>query len=164
MWTECRYSTNEGIRDVFLQRFDSGGNPIGDNWRVNTPRGSGKYNWISYDVAVSGDRAFIVWKDYRDWVTYPSYTDTLLTNIYGQLVDVSQIGFYMPGDANFDGSVSLADVIHLVNYIFKHSTPPDPELWIGDVNADCKVTLADVIYLVNHIFKTGWPIQQGCAF
>jgi len=164
MWSECRYSTYEGIRDVFLQKFDSLGNPVGDNWRVNTPRGSGKYGWTTFDIASSGDRAFIVWKDYRNWQDYPSYADTLLTDIYAQLVDVNQIGFYLPGDANFDGGIGLADVLYLVNYIFKGAIPPDPERWIGDVNADCKLTLADAIYLVNHIFKTGWPLQQGCAY
>jgi len=161
IWADSRHNENNGPRDIFLQRYDGLGNPIGINWRVNTPRASPRYNWISYDVACNGDKVFAVWADFRDRMPTG---DTIVNNIYGQLTDIGQVGFFIPGDANFDGGISLADVIHLVNYIFKHATPPDPELWIGDVNADCRVTLADVIYLVNYIFKPGWqPPAKGCA-
>jgi len=65
----------------------------------------------------------------------------------------------IPGDANASGTITLADVISIVNYIFnKPGCTPQPLCWLsgklcrGDTNGDCMVTLADVIRLVNFIF------------
>lgn len=58
------------------------------------------------------------------------------------------------GDANGDGNVNLADIIYLVNYIFKGG-PPSTPLEAMDANCDGKVNLTDIIYLVNYIFKGG---------
>jgi hypothetical protein len=57
------------------------------------------------------------------------------------------------GDVNGDGVLTAADVIFLVNYVFKGGAAP-PGM-SGDANCDISVTSADVIYLVNHIFKSG---------
>jgi len=59
-----------------------------------------------------------------------------------------------PGDANGDGSVTLPDIIFLVNRVFKGGPPTSP-LCRGDANADGNVTLPDIIYLVNRVFKGG---------
>ena len=146
-----------------MQRYDSVANPIGSNWRVNNPKGSARFSWVAFDMTTYNDKVFIVWKDFRDWKTYPDFSDSIRTNIYGQLVDVSEIGFYIPGDLNFDGQTNLSDLIWLVNYVFKGGPPPDPELSIGDVNADCKVNLADIIYYVNYVFKSGPQPKVGCV-
>lgn len=66
---------------------------------------------------------------------------------------------YVPGDATGDSSITLADAIYLVNFIFKSGNPPVPPM-AGDVTGNCQISLADVIRLVNYIFK-GIPIQ-GC--
>ncbi|MCJ7459496.1 MAG: N-acetylmuramoyl-L-alanine amidase [candidate division Zixibacteria bacterium] len=58
------------------------------------------------------------------------------------------------GDANTDGSVTVADVVYLVNYFFKGGPPPDP-LWKGDANGDCKVNVGDAVYLVSYLMKGG---------
>ncbi len=163
IWSDARYSYNEGPLDIFVQRYDSLANPIGSNWRVNNPKGSARFSWVAFDMTSYNDKVFIVWKDFRDWQTYPDFSDSIRTNIYGQLVDVSEIGFYIAGDLNIDGQTNLSDLIWLVNYVFKGGPPPDPELWIGDVNADCKVNLADIIYYVNYIFKSGSQPKVGCV-
>jgi len=163
IWSDARYSYNEGPLDIFVQRYDSLASPIGSNWRVNNPKGSARFSWVASDMVIHNEKAFIVWKDFRDWLTYPNFGDSIRTNIYGQLVDVSEIGFYTAGDLNLDGQTNLSDLIWLVNYVFKGGPPPDPELWIGDVNADCKVNLADIIYYVNFVFKGGAQLKVGCA-
>ena len=61
---------------------------------------------------------------------------------------------YCRGDFNLDGSATSADIINLVNYVFK-SGPASPDPWTMDVNADGPVTSSDVIFLVNYIFKGG---------
>jgi hypothetical protein len=66
------------------------------------------------------------------------------------------------GDANWDGAVDPADVVFLINYLFKDGTAPVP-LRLGDVTADCVVDAADVIYLINYLFKSGPAPGIGCA-
>jgi hypothetical protein len=62
------------------------------------------------------------------------------------------------GDANGDGGITVSDVIHLINYLFKGGPAPDP-IWTGDVNCDGQVTVSDVVYLINYLFKGGPPPQ-----
>jgi hypothetical protein len=60
------------------------------------------------------------------------------------------------GDANNDSSISLSDIVYLINYLFKGG--PSPLYYnTGDVNCDGKVSLSDVVYLINYLFKSGPP-------
>jgi hypothetical protein len=61
---------------------------------------------------------------------------------------------YITGDANTDGGLSVADVVYLINYLFKGGPSLKP-LESGDVNCDAKVSVADVVYLINYLFKGG---------
>ena len=62
---------------------------------------------------------------------------------------------YLFGDANNDGTVNIADVVYIVNYLFIDGPEPVP-LWIvGDVTCDMIVNIADVVYLVNYLFLNG---------
>lgn len=67
------------------------------------------------------------------------------------------------GDASGDGTVDVADVIHLSNYLFQEGSAPDP-MAAGDANDDCIVDIADVIYLINYLFLEGAEPGRGCAF
>ncbi len=58
------------------------------------------------------------------------------------------------GDANNDGRITSADIIFLVNHIFKGGQAPEI-LEAADANGDTKISAADIIYLVNSIFKGG---------
>lgn len=63
------------------------------------------------------------------------------------------------GDVNGDTAVNLADVVYLINYVFKGGLAPDCGAEFagvcGDVNGDAAVNLADAVYLINYIFKGG---------
>ncbi len=61
----------------------------------------------------------------------------------------------MTGDVNMSGNLTSADIIGLVNYVFKGGLPPLPCEAAGDVNCSHSVTSADIISLVNHVFKGG---------
>lgn len=68
----------------------------------------------------------------------------------------------LSGDVNDNGSVSSADIIAMVNYIFKGipfaSGPAN-----GDVNCTGFLTASDIIYLVNYVFKGGpAPCDPTC--
>lgn len=62
----------------------------------------------------------------------------------------------LSGDVNASGQLTSADIIALVNYIFKGGASPMPCIASGDPNCSGTVTSADIIVLVNHIFK-GFP-------
>jgi len=69
------------------------------------------------------------------------------------------MALFMCGDPNGDGISGIADVIYLINYLFRSG--PVPEfLSTGDANFDGVVDSADVLHLVNYLFVGGpWP---GC--
>jgi hypothetical protein len=59
----------------------------------------------------------------------------------------------MPGDADASGTLTSADVIYLVNYVFKGGPLPLPCAGAGDANCDGGVNASDIITVVNHLFK-----------
>lgn len=59
------------------------------------------------------------------------------------------------GDVNVSGSITTADVIYMVNYVYKSGIEPQPCAASGDVNCSGTTTSSDIIYLVNHAFKSG---------
>ncbi len=157
-WTDSRNMVAEkwnGRRDLFLQRLDSLGNPIGINFRVNNIKSSKGYDDISFDLACDGQKVYVVWKDRRELPTWG-------WDVYAQVMDLDLLGTYMAGDPNFDQEITLADVIFTVNYIFKGNPLPEGDQLVADVNGDCAVSLVDVINLVNYIFKPGWPSPVAC--
>jgi hypothetical protein len=69
----------------------------------------------------------------------------------------------LTGDINIDGILNSADIIGLVNYIFKGGTPPLPIPLAGDVDCSAAVASSDIIYMVNHIFKGGLGPCDACT-
>ena len=60
------------------------------------------------------------------------------------------------GDVNKTGTVTMADVMKLVDYLFDNDTmTEDYNLKAGDVNNTNTVTMADVMKLVDHILEGG---------
>ena len=60
------------------------------------------------------------------------------------------------GDANWDGSLTVSDIVYLISYLFKGGPPPFV-LRAGDINCDGRTTVADVIYLLSYLFRGGPP-------
>ena len=58
------------------------------------------------------------------------------------------------GDTNADGIINSADVVFLINYLFKGGPDPCPPE-AGDASHDCVINSADVVYLINYLFKGG---------
>jgi len=64
---------------------------------------------------------------------------------------------HLKGDVNGDDQINSADVVFLINYLFKSGPAPDP-LELGYVNCgDEAINSADVVYLINYLFKGGPP-------
>jgi len=65
------------------------------------------------------------------------------------------------GDLNHSHDVNIADLVFLVDYLFRGGFPPYP-LFVGDVNGDCQVNVADLTYLVDYLFRGGSAPKVGC--
>jgi hypothetical protein len=152
LWSDMRMFPHGNL---WAQRFDASGEPVGQNYRINIPPGSlssedGQYgDWYMYSVSIHHNTVGFAWVDYRNWPTYD-------TDVYAKLLDIDVIGIYLPGDVVLDGMVDLADVIYLLNFLFRDGPAPLPE-WTGDVTSDGEVNISDVIYLLNYLFRSGPP-------
>ena len=98
---------------------------------------------------------------------------TGLSSLSGNDFDFATIKYYpacaaIPGDANASGTITIADVTCINNYIFNQSgwSPcyaNNNLCWLsgllcrGDANGNGQVSQADVIYLVNYIFDKDRP-------
>lgn len=63
---------------------------------------------------------------------------------------------YLCADATMDGHIDVADVVFLLNYLYKGFAPPEP-LQAGDVNCDGTIDVADIVHLLNYLYKGGLP-------
>jgi hypothetical protein len=100
---------------------------------------------------------------------YPRYIDFELTgypeghntpmvvdsNLVGWEIQLATYSIGQTGDVNADGVITSADVIWLVNYVFKDGPSPYPIPATGDVRCSGNVTSADIVYLVNYVFRSG---------
>ena len=79
-------------------------------------------------------------------------------NTYGwgipDVLAAIQYTFYITGDLTGDEEINLADVLYLINYLYKGGPPPSP-LFLGDVDCDDQIELSDVLYLVNYLYQGG---------
>ena len=58
------------------------------------------------------------------------------------------------GDYNGSGSVDVADIVHLIQFIFVHGSPL-LDGRSGDVDCDGMPTVADAVYMISYIFTHG---------
>ncbi len=68
-------------------------------------------------------------------------------------------------DGSPDGLIDIADLVHLVNYMFGIPTGPEPiPIEAGDVDCALGIDIADLVYLVNYMFgiPTGPVPCAGC--
>jgi hypothetical protein len=89
-------------------------------------------------------------------------TTQLTVDYHLDVLVVDECPILVAGDVNENGSISAADIIHMVQHVFKGGPPPEPCAANGDVNCSGSVTAADIIYLVVHVFKSGPPPCDIC--
>jgi len=69
----------------------------------------------------------------------------------------------LTGDINNSGSLTAADIVYVVAYLFRGYFGPEPCPAVADLNCDGAVTASDIILLVNYLFKGGPPPCDVCA-
>lgn len=67
-----------------------------------------------------------------------------------------------PGDASGDSLADLADVVFLVNYLYRYGLEPCM-CEAADCNGDCLVDLGDLVYLLGYLFRDDPDPVPGCA-
>jgi hypothetical protein len=70
----------------------------------------------------------------------------------GAHCDIGAFEWGPKGDVNGDGTVNVADVFFLINYLFAGGALPPG---VANVNGDSAITVADVFYLINYLFAGG---------
>ena len=83
----------------------------------------------------------------------------------------------MPGDVNNIPTITSADIVYLINYIFDKDRPgaippcidPDPgtcwpivPLCRGDMSGDGRLDAIDVVWMVHYVFDQDRP-AMGCV-
>ncbi len=120
------------------------------------PAGFGKI----FDLFFEGDTTYFQINKYdtillRSWNGSTDYYPDFES--YG--VRVIEKGAWICGDVNGDNEVTPADVVYLINYLFRGGFPPKcppfPYVSCADCNGDGDVTIADAVYLVIYLFKSG---------
>ncbi|KPL00676.1 MAG: hypothetical protein AMJ91_03700 [candidate division Zixibacteria bacterium SM23_73_3] len=122
------------------------------------------YQW-GYDAvfASEGDFFYNGWHknyDVVDSLNFP-YMKEVVKMCLATLVTVAQDIGYMMGDPTWDGVIDLADVLFLINHLYKGGPAPDP-MEIGDVTCDGEVDFEDVLFLINYLYKGGPAPPPSC--
>ena len=86
---------------------------------------------------------------------------SIAASVYGVFGAACPVG--ISGDTDGSGGISTADIIYLVNKIFRAGPDPIPCLAAGDVNCTGNISPADIIYLVNFVFKDLDPPCDICG-
>ena len=91
-------------------------------------------------------------------------TDVCGESGYGPTASfVPSCAVLITGDVDTSGTITSADVILMVNHVFKSGPPPLPQPEAGDVDCSGNLTSADIIKLVNYTFKSGAPPCNVCT-
>jgi hypothetical protein len=85
------------------------------------------------------------------------------SNGIGDVCDEPACPIDLTGDVNISNTITSADIIALVNFVFKGGANPLPCDAAGDANCSGSVTSADIIALVNFVFKSGAPPCDACT-
>ncbi len=114
------------------------------------------------DGTVIPNRAYIRF-DFENWLAAP---DTGAVTLTIANADVNSNGLiddceYVCGDADGSGSISIADAVYLINYIFAGGPAPVP-LAAGDADCSGAISIADAVYLINYIFSGGAAPCAAC--
>ncbi len=88
----------------------------------------------------------------------PRREDTLSVSV--RIVD-PPVPPYVCGDADDNATISIADAVYLINYIFGGGPAPNP-VEAGDADCSGGVSIADAVYLINYIFAGGAAPCAAC--
>ncbi len=166
------HDSNLGLRDTLCPLFQTFKVDMVFSGHSHFYQRNGPINGVTYIIAAGGGAPLYTpaessWTKYTEkahhFVDFALWSDSLkfkMVRTDGSIGDslIYQAQDKSPlllGDPNLDGAIDVADVIYLVNYLFKGGPLPLPILESGDANCDGHVNVADIVYLVAYLFKGG---------
>lgn len=121
--------------------------------------------WL-YPTVVSGDvPAALSFNLNSAGFPFGEYEDTLLVIAASASNSPKRIPVRMRvwrfhGDNDYDGIITIADLVYMVDYMFNNGPRPQPQLHVGDLTCDLFVNIDDLVYMVDYMFGGG-PIPCG---
>lgn len=83
--------------------------------------------------------------------------------VHWQPKTISIVPYCLTGDCNADSVITAADIIYLVNYVFRSGPEPIPCVALGDVNCSGSITAADMVSMAAYIFRGGDRPCYSCG-
>jgi hypothetical protein len=152
------YQTDQGDRDAFVTKLSSSGASL----IYSTYLGGGNYD-DGIGIAIDGSgNAYVTGT--TSSANFPTLNPYQSSNHGGSDVFVTKLTWtpdYPCGDVDGDGSITIADVVFLVDYIFMGGVGPQP-ISLADIDCSGSINIADVVYLINYIFGHGPAPCAGC--
>ena len=166
------HNSDLGIRDTLCPLFETFKVDMVFSGHSHFYQRNGSINGVTYIIAAGGGAPLYTpaessWTVYAEkahhFVDFTVWADSLkfkMMRTDGSIGDslIYQAQNKSPlllGDPNSDGTINVADILHLVSYLFKGGPVPLPISESGDANCDGKVNVADIVYLVAYLFKGG---------
>lgn len=120
----------------------------------------------SFSCPLVAGAAAIVWGAHPNWTNAQVREALMMTasqhgtpdNNYGWGIvntwAALHYAIFIPGDADGDGTITIADAAYVVNYIFSGGAEPNP-IQSGDADCSSDIDVADAVRLVNYVFGQG---------
>jgi hypothetical protein len=127
------------------------------------------HEWYDYSYLMTSEhfmldscekilQEYLIWYDWQIPSTdYTAYRCKLYRLLRGAGFYRGDVGDFNTGGGS-PGVCDLADIVYIVNWMWRNGPDPEPFIDQGDVDCDGEVTVADVVYLVNYLLRgTGPP-------
>jgi hypothetical protein len=139
---------------------------------------NGATSYSSSIAAAGAPETLLIHIDPTGLISTTTFTLNITSNAVARVADAQaaavNLEFRVPpglsgcpilvtGDLDLNGLLQSADIIKMVNYVFKSGAVPTPCEGIGDANCDGAVQSADIIRLVNYVFKGGVSPCDACT-
>lgn len=100
---------------------------------------------------------------------YMGHATSWVSDPQGQLMPIRYhqgelcLWWSVPGDANGDSVVTSADLVFLINYLYRFEGIEPCVCEAADCNGDCTINSGDIVYLIGYLFRSGPVPVPGCA-
>ncbi len=138
--------TRAGAKVIY--RYDSA---------TDDPLVEGKPCGIMYETA-HGKRVFLAFPLYFLDAESAQNIISHVASLFGETVS------HLPGDLDNSGSIDIADIVFMVDYMFKTNRPP-LDINTVDVNGSCFIDVSDLVYFIDYLYgvPNGPAPLSGCV-
>ena len=118
----------------------------------------GSHGYVEYKIVPNGSTPRGTLIPNTAYIYFDFHPPVVTNTVTNQICPV-----LITGDVNLSTTLTSADIIYMVNFVFKSSVAPMPVPEAADVDCSGAVTSADIIYMVNHVFKSAMAPCDVCT-